>query len=165
MAFSLICPPLGETAIPLNGIKSQKCHFIDDPILCHLNTFPMKPPPQGSLSRVQRQAKASLDLKSALDLIETHQMRDCAARVVCEIECNPSSYGTKGQEVYGLLTQNEKAMIQGKEEEIKYYRMAAKRGLASKSDCRGKCSLFYPSCHMKTASLLKLATSLNIIAK
>jgi len=117
------------------------------------------------MRRVIRQAPSQrvnrpMKLSQALNMIEANNMRECVARVVCELICNPDRHGPNGRRLHNLLQrfQNEKGP---EENRILYYRNAAANGQSFKPECN-QCLKKYNLCRSNTRQMITIASRFNI---
>jgi len=111
---------------------------------------------QSPSQRVNRPMK----LSQALNMIEANNMRECVARVVCELICNPDRHGPNGRRLHNLLQrfQNERGP---EENRILYYRNAAVNGDSFRPECN-QCLRKYNLCRSNTRQLITIASRFNI---
>jgi len=102
--------------------------------------------------------RTEVTLKQAITIVEKRRLTDCVARTICELSCNPETYGEKGKPVYETLKKFESDSLP----KLAFYKTARDRGQAlDKSNCK-ECFTLYAKCKTPTETLLKLANALSI---
>ncbi|CAG2168440.1 unnamed protein product [Oppiella nova] len=94
----------------------------------------------------------------AISIVEKRRLTECVARTICELACNPDTYGDKGRAVYQTLKEFESESLP----KLAFYKTARDRGQAlTKTNCN-ECYTLYAKCKTPTETLLRLASALSI---
>jgi len=103
--------------------------------------------------------RTEVTLKQAISIVEKRRLTDCVARTICELACNPDTYGEKGKAVYATLKQFESDSMP----KLAFYKTARDNGeaLAPGGQC-SDCYTVYAKCKTPTETLLRLANALSI---
>ncbi|CAG2117434.1 unnamed protein product, partial [Medioppia subpectinata] len=70
--------------------------------------------------------RTEVTLKQAITIVEKRRLTDCVARTICELSCNPETYGEKGKPVYETLKKFESDSLP----KLAFYKTARDRGQA-----------------------------------
>jgi len=104
--------------------------------------------------------KTEVTLQQAINIVEKRRLTECVARTICELSCNPETYGSKGKAVYETLKRFESDTLP----KLMYYKTARDSGQKlTKSNCK-ECFNLYANCKSPTETLLRLANALTIKA-
>ncbi|CAG2183353.1 unnamed protein product, partial [Oppiella nova] len=95
--------------------------------------------------------KTEVTLKQAISIVEKRRLTECVARTLCELACNPDTYGDKGRAVYQTLKEFESESLP----KLAFYKTARDRGQAlTKTNCN-ECYTLYAKCKTPTETLLR----------
>lgn len=112
-------------------------------------------------TRTKRAAKVDPEvLKSALSLVEEAKMKDCVARAICDLNCNPQGFGQDGKQVFMNMVRLQGSNVV-EQSELKYFQEAAQKGRNNSGKCE-QCSLIYKNCSAKSTDLIKMASHLRM---
>jgi len=102
--------------------------------------------------------RTEVTLKQAISIVEKRRLTDCVARTICELSCDPDTFGEKGKSVYQTLKEFESDSLP----KLAFYKTARDRGQAlTKANCK-ECYTLYAKCKTPTETLLRLANALSI---
>lgn len=104
-----------------------------------------------------------IPIAEALRIVNSANLSDCVARVICELSCNANAYGAQGKAVFRNLIklqfdQNVKS------EDAKFFRQAALKGrqiVQGKRDCK-ECFTVYPSCRSSSSDLIAVSSMFHL---
>lgn len=97
-----------------------------------------------------------------MQLLEAGKLQDCAGRVVCDLNCDSSRFGSSGKKVLDMMTkvQNSGSVP------VKSIQFLVTAGLSGKmywwtSTC-GRCKAGYPDCFAESDELIDVASIFDI---
>lgn len=126
---------------------------------------PIKDDSKENLNRSRREpiTKLSKDkLSKLMNLVKAAGMEDCAGRVVCDLNCDASRYGSAGTKVLDMMTK-----IQNTQNvPVNSIQFLITAGLAGKmywwtSSC-DRCKPGYPKCFAESPELIEVASIFDV---
>lgn len=115
--------------------------------------------------RQTQQQGRRIPLQKALQLVESYGLKECVARTSCELSCNPDLYGRMGRSLSMMMNRlGKRVSFPGvAASAIDFYRTATStgRGLRGKN-CKEECKSKYPECKHRAATLLRLASTIDL---
>lgn len=127
-------------------------------------------PNNGSPSTADREtAGKSLDgnspipIAEALRIVNSANLSDCVARVICELSCNANAYGAQGKAVFRNLIKLQFDQ-NVKHEDARFFRQAATKGrqiVQGKRDCK-ECFTIYPNCQSSSSDLIAVSSMFHL---
>lgn len=103
-----------------------------------------------------------LKLEQGLRLMDGQKLRECTARVICQLQCNPTGFGVPGQRTYRAMHKLH-SDVASKDPRIVYFRNAGDKGDELRPNCH-KCEKIYANCARSTFSLLSFAQRIQIVS-
>ena len=105
----------------------------------------------------------TIPLTEALRIVNSSNLIDCVARVICELSCNANAYGDQGRTVFRNLIklQFDQSI---KPEDAKVFRQAAAKGrqvVQGKKSCN-ECYTIYPQCKSSSKDLVAVSSMFKL---
>ena len=117
-------------------------------------------------SRLKRQSAPTSQaarFKKLMRLIDAANLQDCAGRVVCDLNCNPDSFGSDGKRVLSMLTQLQTSgHIERQDMEFYVRAGVLGRKTSSRKDCLHVCLKSYPVCPAESKDLVSVASLIRL---
>lgn len=108
-------------------------------------------------------ASNTIPLEEALRIVNTSNLQDCVARVICELSCNANAYGNEGRVVFrNLIKLQFDQKIKG--DDAKFFRQAAAKGrqiVQAKKDCK-ECYTIYSKCQSDSKDLVAVSSMFKL---
>lgn len=117
---------------------------------------------RGGKSMPNAEANA-IPLTEALRIVNTSNLQDCVARVICELSCNANAYGNEGRVVFrNLIKLQFDQKI--KNDDAKFFRQAASKGrqiVQGKRNCN-ECYTIYAECRSDSKDLVAVSSMFKL---
>ncbi|KAI1280607.1 hypothetical protein HDE_13579 [Halotydeus destructor] len=131
-----------------------------------LKRMPSEPYREEDVRRSRRQSKLPVKVSQALGFIEMSSLEPCGARIVCELSCNPHTFGQSGAQLYyTLLGYYKSNNLPGvSKQQLSYYTGARQAGLKYNQNrsCQS-CYATYNGCTQGTSSLLDMLSHVELV--
>lgn len=104
-----------------------------------------------------------IPIAEALRIVNTSNLVDCVARVICELSCNANAYGNPGRTVFRNLIKLQ-FDPNVKSDDAKFFRQAASKGrqiVQGKKDC-SECYTIYSNCKSSSKDLVAVSSMFKL---